>query len=116
MRVLQLYAHFIQVISSVGTLFALDCDSLLNMLNMSRPFQALIFLLAASAAAATNATSGHERGCELMVPQSVRKHMKPLQKPLIINVEFVILGVTDVPTSGGAITVEFMFVPHVFLY
>ena len=74
---------------------------------MSRSCRALIMLLiAASAAATTSSNYAQGRGCELIVPQSVEEHREPVQEPLRINVGLIILGIRDVPTSGGSLTVE----------
>ena len=72
---------------------------------MSVTSRALLFLL--SAAVVTNSTSGHGQGCELLVPESVKHHREPEQEPLVININYAIFGVRDVPTSGGSITIEF---------
>ena len=71
---------------------------------MRRIYQAQILLLARIAFAAISST--RNQSCELNIPQSVQEQAEPLQEKLLINVEFTILGIRDVPLSGGSITIE----------
>ena len=49
---------------------------------------------------------GLDTGCTLEVPSEVMKHMEAVGKPLMIQIEFKILTVRDIPDQGGSFGVD----------
>ena len=49
---------------------------------------------------------GLDTGCTLEVPNEVMKHKEAVGKPLMIQIEFKILTVRDIPDQGGSFGVD----------
>ena len=67
-----------------------------------------LFLLVSVTIVSSSETEG--KGCQLVVPDEVQKQPEPRPEtgPIVIHTIFNILGIRDVPASGGHFGVDLM--------
>ena len=49
-------------------------------------------------------------GCNLNTPKAIWKKLQPYADPLVLHVQIEVLGVRNVPNSGGSFGVDVMYV------